>query len=152
MKAPDKKASTAAARRCSSCKKVFSTKYLKQRHLAKKRGCSKRAVAQRALDKKEKKRKSQNKTYYLRRKWGISLGKDPGLRDEDRVRTQRATSKIGCKMKRFDERPSTKTIVLANGGLSTSIDLFTTITRLPKTSHFTQGIGVATWQDWHLKS
>ncbi|ETP16402.1 hypothetical protein F441_08992, partial [Phytophthora nicotianae CJ01A1] len=65
-----------ATRRCSTCKKVFASQYSKTRHLKKKFGCSKTAKKKRVAERKER-RKSQNKAYYLRRKWGISLTHDP---------------------------------------------------------------------------
>ncbi|ETI42973.1 hypothetical protein L914_11530, partial [Phytophthora nicotianae] len=53
--------------------KVFASCYSIKRHLKKKKKkCDQRSKARRTNEKKER-RKIQNKTYYIRRKWNISL-------------------------------------------------------------------------------
>lgn len=75
-KAEATKASTAKARprviRCTKCKETFSTAYSLKRHVKRKNLCGKKSVAQREALRKEK-RKLHNRTYYCRKKWGISL-------------------------------------------------------------------------------
>eukprot|EP00644_Phytophthora_capsici_P003577 jgi/Phyca11/116581/e_gw1.31.518.1 len=72
-------------RRCNKCRKVFSTVYSKNRH--KKRDCSKGAIKQRQKGKKER-RKIQNRTYYFRRKWSISLKHDSLIEVLDKLLQQ----------------------------------------------------------------
>eukprot|EP00644_Phytophthora_capsici_P006498 jgi/Phyca11/118652/e_gw1.36.496.1 len=74
-------------RRCNKCRKVFSTVYSKNRHENKKRDCSKGAIKQRQKEKNER-RKIQNKTYYLRRKWHISLKHDSLIEVLDKLLLQ----------------------------------------------------------------
>lgn len=92
-KAKSKKKSGPLERRCSKCKKDFASVYSKKRHQRKKFDCSKKAAKKRAAEQKER-RKSQNKAYYLRRKWGISLTRDPLPNVLDRLLSQIPESSI----------------------------------------------------------
>ncbi|KAF4041938.1 hypothetical protein GN244_ATG05762 [Phytophthora infestans] len=113
----------AADKRCSKCKKTFASSYSMKRHLKKKNKCDKRSVKKRVAEKKAR-RKVQNKAYYTRRKWNISLARMP-------------TSKVLDVL--LSEIPGTSEIVSLNlaerlcllkqnAGLSTSDTLSTQLT------------------------